>query len=166
MIKRIIINILVVLSIVSISYSNSFSFIKYMPDFLLIVTVMNSIFFGPVFGMFFGFFAGLIYDFCGYPLIGFYSLIYCVVGYFISITDNKLDITPIFFSMIAIIILFLLKTALYTLLGFIFYKRYEISYYFKNTFLWQFLLTFIFAFPIYLIYNTNNNNNKKKKKRI
>ena len=164
MIRRIIISILVIISIVCINYSNSFSFIKYMPDFLLIFTAMNSIFFGPVFGMFFGFFAGLIYDFCGYPLIGFYSLIYCIVGYFISVTNNKIDMTPILLSTIAIIVLFLIKTILYSLLGVIFYKSYEITHYFKNTFLWQFLLTFLFIFPIHFIYSANNNKKKKKLK--
>ena len=161
MIKRIIFNILIILSIVCINYSNSLSFIKYMPDFLLIFTVMNSIFFGPFFGIFFGFFAGLTYDFFGYPLIGFYSLIYCIVGYFGSITNNRLDITPILFSIIAVVILFIIKTVLYTMLGSIFYKSYEIRYYFKNTFLLQFLLTFLFAFPIHFVYSVNI---KKKKK--
>ncbi len=160
MIKKIIINVLIILSIVSINYSNSFSFIKYIPDFLLIFTVFNTIFFGPAFGMFFGFFGGLAYDFCGYPLIGFYSLIYCVIAYILSFTENRLDITPLFFSIIAIIIMFLIKTALYTLLGLIFYKSYEVIYYFKNIFLWQFLLTFLFSLPIHPIYIVNN---KKKK---
>jgi len=123
-----------------------------MPDIFLILTVFNGIFYGSFYAMVFGFLSGLALDISTYPLIGFYSLIYCVIGYSISIIEKKIDFENSIVSTFLIIAYFVVKLLVFVVAGSIFLKPGEISNYFKNIFLMQFIYTVIISIPIFKIY--------------
>ena len=155
MIKKIIINILIISLLITLlifKYSDFIRIKGILPDFFLILTVFNGIFNGPIFAMIFGFSSGIAFDLVDkYPIIGFYALIYTIIAYSTSITkiiyiDNALTAT------ISILLFILLKCFLFLSFRFFFLNIEDISHYFKNIFLIQTLYTLIISIPIFLIF--------------
>ncbi|OHD07718.1 MAG: rod shape-determining protein MreD [Spirochaetes bacterium GWD1_27_9] len=168
MIKKVIINFLIIAAIIALSYTKLINFIgiyNVIPDILLILVVFNGLFFGSMFGMVFGFCAGLAYDFSTYPLIGFYALIYLIIGVSTSVPEKKIDIEHFFVTVVLLFIFFILKALLFLVIGSIFLKPQEIYYYFKDVFVIQLLYTIGLSFPIFLIYKKIASINRKTEKR-
>ena len=171
MTKRIIFNFLVVGISIGIIYSNFANvlqinrfipnFFLTMPDIFLILTVFNGIFYGSFFAMVFGFFSGLALDISTYPLFGFYSLIYCFIGYSISVLEKKVDFENSIVSTFLIFVYFIIKIIIFTIVGSIFLKPGEIKNYFSNIFLMQFIYTMILSIPIFKIYRKISLKNRK-----
>jgi len=169
--KRIIVNFLVVGISIGIIYSNFTNvlqinrfipdFFLTMPDIFLILTVFSGIFYGSFFAMVFGFFSGLALDISSYPLIGFYSLIYCFIGFSISAIENKIDFKNAIISEILIFVYFIVKIIIFTIVGAIFLKPGDIKNYFSNIFLMQFVYTMIISIPIFSVYKKIFEKNRK-----
>jgi len=159
LIKKILINILIICFLISSILFNFNKFIRInnvLPDFILIFTVLNGIFFGPIYGMIFGFACGLSFEIVSqFPIIGFYALIYTLIGYSTSIT-RILYVDNAFTATITILLLILLKSFLFLSLGFLFLNIDEISFYFKNIFIIQTIYTVIISIPVFLIYKRFN----------
>lgn len=167
MLKKIIINAVMILLLVTLMFSNYIKVIEVngvFPDFILILTVLNGFFNNPIYAMVFGFFSGLAIDISYYPLLGFYALIYTIIGYSTSISkviyiDNSL------ISSILIFLFFLLKSILFLILGFFFLETEYIAAFFKpGKFFVELFYTLIISMPFFLIYK--NIYYKSRKSRI
>jgi len=167
MLKILIINAFIILILVTLMFSNYIKVIEVngvIPDFILILTVLNGFFNNPIYAMFFGFFSGLAIDISYYPLLGFYALIYTIIGYSTSISkviyiDNSLV------SSIFILIYFLIKSILFLIIGFFFLDtEYIIAFFKPGKFFIELFYTIIISMPFFLIYK--NIYNKSRKSRI
>lgn len=154
MIKKILVNFVIISILVALIFSKYMRFLEIrnvIPDFIIIITIINGIFNGPMYGMLFGFAAGLALDISSYPLLGFYALIYTIIGYLTSITKLFIIDNPLS-SSILIFIFLLLKGFIYFVIGILFLNMQYITNYFKNIFLIELLYTLIISIPIFLIY--------------
>jgi rod shape-determining protein MreD len=154
LIKRAFINFIIVASIVALYVTNYKSFIEIrgvLPDLILIFTVLNGIFIDSTFGMFFGFFAGLSIDIASYHVLGFYSLIYTLIGYSTSIT-KIFNINNSVASGVFIFSLLLLKGIIFLIAGLLFLNKDFIIIYFRDRFLIEIIYTVIISFPVFLVY--------------
>lgn len=167
MLKIIIINSFIILLLVTLMFSNYIKIIEVngvFPDFILILTVLNGFFNNPIFAMIFGFFAGLAIDISYYPLLGFYALIYTIIGYSTSISkvvyiDNSLV------SSIFIFIYFIIKSILFLIIGFFFLEpEYLMAFFKPGKFFIELIYTLVISMPFFLIYK--NIYNKSRKSRI
>ncbi len=150
MIKRILINFLIIAIVIAVITTKFFKFI--LPDIFLILTIFNGFFYSPIFAMFFGFFSGLSLEIASsYPVIGLYPLIYTIIGYTTSISKILYIENPLT-SSVAILIYILLKGFIFLTVGFFFLKTEEISNYFVNIFLIETIYTLLISIPIFLIF--------------
>ncbi len=156
MIKKIIINFILILIISVLIYSkyiNIISIKNVIPDIFFLLVLFNGLFINPTFAMIFGFIAGLSKDIFGINIIGFNSLIYVLIAYLTFIPKKIIDIDKVIVSSITVLIFFLIKTVLYLILGAIFLELKEIITYFKEIFIIELLYTIVFGIPIFFIYN-------------
>jgi rod shape-determining protein MreD len=165
LIKKFIVNFIIIVLLVSIKYS-FFSFKQYtffyniIPDLVLIFTVFNGIFFGSYFGMIFGAFAGFTLDMCYINLVGMNLLIYAAIGFLVIIIEKKIDIENFILAGIIIFIYFIIKSVLYLIFGTL-YEPSEVIGYFQNYFIWQLLFTILFSIPVFLLYKKVVKKNKE-----
>ena len=148
MTKRIIFNFLIVGISIGIIYSNFANILqinRFIPNFFLIMPDIS----------------GLALDISTYPLIGFYSFIYCLIGYSISVLEKKVDFENSIVSTFLIFVYFIIKIIIFTIVGSIFLKPGEIKNYFSNIFLMQFIYTIILSIPIFKIYRKISLKNRK-----
>lgn len=155
MIKKIIINTILIIIITVLIYSKYINIIGIngvIPDIFFLLVFFNGIFINPTFGMIFGFFAGLSKDIFSLNLIGFYALIYLITGYLTLIPKKIIEFDNSIVSSITIIIFFIIKTLLYLIAGSIFIDIKEIITYFKDIFIIELLYTLVISIPIFFIY--------------
>lgn len=167
MIKKIVVNFIVIAIVSSLIYSKLINFIEFRgvyPDLLLILTVFVGIFNGGYFGMIFGFFIGFALDLFNFPLFGFYSLIYTIIGYSTSIFENKIDVENPLVSSIIILIELFLKALLFLFIGLMFLESGIVKHYFKSKFLIEIIYTILVSIPVFLIYNKIYSSKKSKNK--
>ena len=166
MLKKIIINALIILFLVTLIFSNYIRIIEVngvIPDFILILTVLNGFFNDPIFAMIFGFFSGLAIDISYYPLLGFYALIYTIIGYSTSVS-KVIYINNSMISSILILLYFLLKSLLYLVLGFFFLESEYIAAYFRpSKFFIELIYTITISIPLFLIYRNIYSKSRKNK---
>ena len=165
MIKKVIVNFIIIVLLVSIKYSlfsfKEFKILYYIiPDLVLIFTVFNGVYFGSYFGMIFGVFAGFTLDMCYINLVGMNLLLYATIGFLIIIIEKKIDIENFILAGIIIFIYFIIKSFLYLIFGTL-YEPNEVIGYFQNYFIWQLLFTILFSVPIFLLYNKVVKKNKE-----
>ena len=135
MIKKVVINFFVIVIFSALLFS--LYKLRFLPDIFLILTVLGGLFYGPYFGLVFGFFAGIGYDISSYGFLGFNSLIYMIIGYLTVIPEKKIDIKSVFVSCLFVFIFMIIKGILYLILGFIFMKSGEVISYIRDVFLFQ-----------------------------
>ena len=168
MIKKIFINLLIIIIIVSLKYSGFISYLEIkgvFPDFFLILTVLNGFFVDPSFAMIFGFLSGLTKDILWYPLIGLYALIYAVIGYLTSIS-KIIYIENALTSSLVILIFIIIKCFLFLSLGFIFLELEQITQYFKNVFWIEIIYTMLISIPVFLIYKKIYSRSRKSRRDV
>lgn len=159
--KVIILNLLLILFLVTLMFTNYQQKIIF-PDLILILTVFNGFFNGPLFAMIFGFFSGFAYDLSYYPLLGFYALIYTVIGYSTSIS-KIIYINNSLIATVLIVIFFLLKSLLYLILGFFFLGTdYLVSYFKPSYYFVELFVTILISIPFFLIYRYFNSKSRKR----
>lgn len=163
--KVIILNTLVILFLVALMFTNYIKIIEVngvFPDFILILTIFNGFFNGPMFALIFGFFSGFAIDLSYYPLLGFYALIYTIIGYSTSIS-KIIYINNTLISTIFIILFFLLKSILFLVLGFFFLGTdYIINYFKPSKYFIELLYTILISIPFFLIYRNFYSKSRKK----
>ncbi len=155
MIKRIVINCIIIIVVTVLIYSKYINIIgikNVIPDIFFLFVFFNGYFINPSFGMIFGFFAGLSKDIFSLGLLGFNSLIYLIIGYFTLIPKKLVEIDNVIVSIITVSIFFILKTIVYIILGSIFVDLKEIIIYFKEIFIIEFLYTIVISMPFFFIY--------------
>ena len=166
MLKKIIVNALIILFLVTLIFSNYIKIIEVngvIPDFILILTILNGFFLSPIFAMIFGFFSGLAIDISYYPLLGFYALIYTIIGYTTSIS-RIIYINNSLISSILIFIFFILKSLLFLILGFFFLELEYIAAFFRpSKFFVELIYTLIISIPFFLIYRNIYSKSRKNK---
>jgi rod shape-determining protein MreD len=168
LIKKILINFIIIAFLIALIYSKYIRFIEIfnvLPDIFLILTVFSGIFGGPLFAMIFGFASGLALDISTYPLIGFYALIYTVIGYSTSLI-KLFYIDNILSSSILILIFIILKSIVFLITGLIFMESDFVANYFARMFLIETLYTLIIAIPIFLIYKKIYSGSRKSKSNV
>ena len=109
MIKKIIINALCLLAIVTLQYTNVIQFIAFkevVPDILFILVMLNGIFIDPMFAMIFGTAGGILFDVMGGGIVGFNGLIYATVGYLTFLPQKRIDIDNTILHILAFILYF------------------------------------------------------------
>jgi rod shape-determining protein MreD len=154
LIKKIVVNSIVIVIISALIFS--LYKLRFLPDIFLILTVFGGIFYGPYYGLVFGFFSGLAFDVSSFGLVGFNSLIYMIIGYLTVIPEKKFDIKNVFISCIIVFIFMLIKGVLFLITGLLFMKSTEVISYFRDVFFIQLLITVAFTIPIYFIYRKIN----------
>jgi rod shape-determining protein MreD len=166
MLKKIIIHTLIVLFLVTLIFSNYIKVIEVngvIPDFILILTVLNGFFIDPIFAIIFGFFSGLAVDISYYPLLGFYALIYTIIGYSTSIS-KVIYINNSLISTILIFIFFIFKSILFLILGFFFMETEYIAAFFRpGKYFIEIIYTLLISIPFFLIYRNIYSRSRKNK---
>jgi rod shape-determining protein MreD len=164
MIKKILINFLIIGILIALNLSDLIRFLKVkdvLPDLILIFTVLNGFFYGPIFGMIFGFSCGMAYEISSkFPVIGLYALIYTVIGYSTSISKT-VYIDNTFTSTIAIFLFMILKAFLFIILVFLFMNTDFLVNYFMNIYWIELIYTLLLSIPIFLIFKKFNFGERK-----
>lgn len=156
MIKRIIINALILLAIVTLQYTNLIQFIAFrevIPDILFIIVLLNGIFIDPMFAMIFGVAGGLLFDVMGGGIVGFNGLIYATIGYLTFLPQKRIDIDNTILHILAFLFYFIIKVAVYLVIGSIFMENAELGDYLKNRLLIELAYTLLLSIPIFHIYH-------------
>ena len=164
MIKKIIINAILLVIITVLIYSKYINIIAIKgvtPDIFFLLIFFNGIFINPTFGMIFGFFSGLAKDIFTFGIIGFNSMIYLIIGYLTLLPKKIIEIDNTITSSIVVTIFFIIKILLYLIIGAIFIDFKQISVYFKNVFFIELIYTLGLSIPIFLIYRKIFKSRKK-----
>ena len=165
MIKKIFINFLIIAILISLIFSKYIKFLEFkgvLPDFILVLTVLNGFYNGSMFGMLFGFFAGLSYDISTHSLVGFYALLYSIIGY-LTFLSKYIYIDNTFVSTILIFIYNLIKCFLFLFLGFIFLESDNLLNFFRNRFLVETAYTILISIPMFLTFKYIYSKSRKKR---
>jgi len=133
-----------------------FGFFQVLPDVVVIFVILAGVFNGSFFAMMLGLFAGLSVDFFGYRIIGFYGIIYCTVGYLLSLIEYRISIDNFVAFLLLILFGLIIKNILFIILSLSFLSKVDISVYYRNFFLLQTLYTFILACPLFFLYKTTH----------
>lgn len=149
--KRILISVLLVLScfILQTSVLPAVAFSSIMPNLLIILVASCGFMNGEKNGLLIGFFCGLLVDIFSGDVIGFYALLYMMVGYVNGMfqrmfypEDIKLPlililVSDIGYNFVCYVLLFLLRS------------RLDIGYYFLHVILPETVYTIVIAFVVY-----------------
>ena len=106
------------------------------PNILIILTACSGFMQGDRYGVFVGFFCGLLMDLFFFEIIGFYSLLYMYIGYMNGLFHNifypddiklpliMITLSDLLYSMVVYVLLFLLRS------------RFDFGYYLLNIILY------------------------------
>ena len=119
------------------------------PNVLIILTACSGFMQGDRYGVFVGFFCGLLMDLFFFEIIGFYSLLYIYIGYMNGLFHNifypddiklpliMITLSDLLYSMVVYVLLFLLRS------------RFDFGYYLLNIILPELVYTILVAVIIY-----------------
>lgn len=119
------------------------------PNVLIILTACSGFMQGDRYGVFVGFFCGLLMDLFFFEIIGFYSLLYMYIGYMNGLFHNifypddiklpliMITLSDLLYSMVVYVLLFLLRS------------RFDFGYYLLNIILPELVYTILVAVIIY-----------------
>lgn len=119
------------------------------PNLLIILTACSGFMQGDRYGVFTGFFCGLLMDIFFFDIIGFYALLYMYIGYMNGLFHNifypddiklpliMITVSDLLYSMVVYILLFLLRS------------RFDFGYYFLNIMLPELVYTIFIAVIFY-----------------
>ena len=103
--------------------STVFSFIEIAdsaPDLVLVALVFLANKNGPMVGQVSGFAAGIVLDVMGLAPLGFYALIYVLIGALFGLTRGKMFVDPIFIPVLLVIVATLVKALIALLIAGVF----------------------------------------------
>ncbi len=155
MIKKLIIDALLILSIVGLLYTRyvDISLYNARPDLLLIFVTFIGLFEGKYHSIIFGFFGGLTIDIMsGSNLLGVNALMYTLIGYLAIIPHKLFHIESFILSPIVMFIFYLLKTFIFMVLGYIFLTPNSLSVYLNTIVMGEFIYTILISIPLFFIF--------------
>lgn len=156
MIKRVVVDLFLICSIIFLLHTKyvNITFRNAAPDLLLIFIVLIGLFEGEgIHSILLGFFGGLAIDFMGgsSPL-GFYALIYLVVGYLTVIPHKFFNVESLFVALLSLLVFFVIRIILYSITGCIFFSTEEVRGYFSQTLLIEFLYTAAVSIVMFFLF--------------
>jgi rod shape-determining protein MreD len=144
------------------------------PDMVIVLVVMSAYRYGRVYGMFMGFFAGLLIDLVEGDYIGMYALFYLIVGYYAGFSNQLFDRDYSTMPVLVIGASSLAINLIEYVAGFLLRNRLDFPYYFGRIILPSLLYTVVISIFLYrfvnLVYRKIDNLNlalerKKKEKK-
>ncbi len=155
MIKRILIDILLVLSILMLTYTRyvDLSIMNTIPDFLLIFVVIIGLFDeNDLHSILLGFIGGLCIDFmAGTTPLGFNAFLYTLIGYIAVFPSKLFNVNSVFVNIFSVTIFAVVKVMFFALLGYFFLSKDEVIGYFGKPVHIEVLYTMIVSIPIFFI---------------
>lgn len=154
MIRKIFVDLLLIVSIVALLYTRyiDISIYNARPDLILIFVVFIGLFEGKYHPIIFGFFSGLSIDFIsGTVPLGFNALIYTIIGYLTILPHKFFKIEAAVISPFVIFLFYTVKTVMYMTLGYIFLNENIISAFISNILLGEFVYTLLISIPIFYV---------------
>lgn len=119
------------------------------PNILIILTACAGFMHGERFGVFTGFFCGLLLDIFFFEIIGFYALIYMYIGYMNGLFHNIFYPDDIKLPLIMVTVSDLAYSFIVYILMFLLRGRFDFGYYFMNIILPELLYTILVAVLVY-----------------
>ena len=119
------------------------------PNILIILTASTGFMQGERFGVFTGFFCGLLLDIFFFEIIGFYALLYMYIGYMNGLFHNIFYPDDIKLPLIMITVSDLLYSLVVYMLLFLLRSRFDFGYYFLNIILPELVYTIFVAVIFY-----------------
>lgn len=119
------------------------------PNILIILTASTGFMQGERFGVFTGFFCGLLLDIFFFEIIGFYALLYMYIGYMNGLFHNIFYPDDVKLPLIMITISDLLYSLVVYVLMFLLRSRFDFGYYLLNIILPELAYTLFIAVLMY-----------------
>ncbi len=119
------------------------------PNILIILTACSGFMHGERYGVFTGFFCGLLLDLFFFEIIGFYALLYMYIGYMNGLFHNIFYPDDIKLPLIMITVSDLLYSIVVYGLMFMLRSRFDFGYYLLNIILPELVYTVFVAVVIY-----------------
>ncbi len=119
------------------------------PNLLIILTACTGFMQGERYGVFAGFFCGLLMDIFFFDIIGFYALLYMYIGYMNGLFHNIFYPDDIKLPLIMITVSDLLYSLVVYMLLFLLRSRFDFGYYFLNIILPELVYTIFVAVIFY-----------------
>lgn len=119
------------------------------PNILIILTACSGFMQGDRYGVFVGFFCGLLMDLFFFEIIGFYSLLYMYIGYMNGLFHNIFYPDDIKLPLIMITLSDLLYSVVVYVLLFLLRSRFDFGFYLLNVILPELVYTVFVAVIIY-----------------
>lgn len=119
------------------------------PNILIILTASTGFMQGERFGVFTGFFCGLLLDIFFFEIIGFYALLYMYIGYMNGLFHNIFYPDDVKLPLIMITISDLLYSLVVYVLMFLLRSRFDFGYYLLNIILPELAYTLFIAVLLY-----------------
>lgn len=119
------------------------------PNILIILTASTGFMQGERFGVFTGFFCGLLLDVFFFEIIGFYALLYMYIGYMNGLFHNIFYPDDVKLPLIMITISDLLYSLVVYVLMFLLRSRFDFGYYLLNIILPELAYTLFIAVLMY-----------------
>ncbi len=119
------------------------------PNILIILTASSGFMQGERFGVFTGFFCGLLLDIFFFEIIGFYALLYMYIGYMNGLFHNIFYPDDVKLPLIMITISDLIYSLVVYVLMFLLRSRFDFGYYLLNIILPELAYTLFCAVLMY-----------------
>ncbi|MBE5885503.1 MAG: rod shape-determining protein MreD [Lachnospiraceae bacterium] len=119
------------------------------PNILIILTACSGFMQGERYGVFTGFFCGLLLDVFFFEIVGFYALLYMYIGYMNGLFHNIFYPDDIKLPLIMITASDLLYSLVVYILMFLLRSRFDFGYYFLNIILPELVYTVFIAVIMY-----------------
>ena len=119
------------------------------PNVLIILTACSGFMQGERYGVFTGFFCGLLLDIFFFEVIGFYALLYMYIGYMNGLFHNIFYPDDIKLPLIMITVSDLLYSVVVYILLFLLRSRFHFGYYFLNIMIPELVYTIFIAVIFY-----------------
>ncbi len=134
------------------------------PNIMIILTACTGFMQGERFGVFTGFFCGLLLDIFFFDLLGFYALLYMYIGYMNGLFHNIFYPDDIKLPLIMITVSDLLYSMVVYILMFLLRSRFDFGYYFLHIILPELAYTILIGVIFYPLLLLMTHLLKKKEK--
>ncbi len=149
--KKVITTILLIIIcfILQCTVFRAFAIQGIVPNILIILTACSGFMQGERYGVFTGFFCGLLLDIFFFEVIGFYALLYMYIGYMNGLFHNIFYPDDIKLPLIMVTVSDLLYSVVVYILLFLLRSRFHFGYYFLNVMIPELVYTIFIAVIFY-----------------
>ena len=150
LIKNIIIGVITVV-LISLQASNALSIFGVFPDFLLILVILHSNFFGEFKGEIFGFSIGLVLDSFYGSLFGLNAFVMTFIGWFTSIYKKYILVSDIVSFVLYLVIATIIKYIFFAVFHWIFNTSNFFDVFFFLRLLGEAVYNIVLGIPLFLL---------------